>query len=149
MKIKLTQLFDRPATEVFAVFTDLRRAPERVRGIKHIAVLTDGPMRVGTQFRETRVMFGRDASELMTVTEFTPDRSYAVSATSCGCDFRTEFRFIPTGNRTRVEMEISSTPTTLMAKLMAPLGVVMARSMKRLCAQELDDLKQAIEMQPA
>ena len=52
-----------PVAEVFALFTDLKNAPGRVKGIKRIELLTNGPVGVGTRFRETRVMFKRDATE--------------------------------------------------------------------------------------
>ncbi len=145
MKLLITRRIEKPVEEVFQVFTDLARAPERVQGIESLELLTDGPMRVGTRFRETRKMFGREATEEMTVTALEPNRSYTVGARSCGCDFETQFRFHPEGKSTRVEMELKTRATTLVARLMAPLGIFMAGSMKKLCERDIDDLKAALE----
>ena len=80
---------------VFEVFTDLRSAPERVAGIESLEVLTEGPIGQGTRFRETRVMFGKQATEEMEVTGWQPGKSYVVEADSHGSHYRTEFVFEP------------------------------------------------------
>jgi len=38
----------------FAYATDLRNAPGRIKAITKLDVLTDGEVRLGTRFRETR-----------------------------------------------------------------------------------------------
>ena len=66
---------------VFALFTDLAHAPDNIRAIKKLELLTPGPMCMGTRFRETRVMFGKEATEEMEVIERT--RPAAKSFSSC------------------------------------------------------------------
>jgi hypothetical protein len=56
----------------FEVFTDLANNATVVRGIEKMEILTDGPIGVGTRFRETRVMMGKQATEGM---ELTPLRT--------------------------------------------------------------------------
>ena len=63
---------DVPIDRVFSIATDLQNAPERIGGITKLEVLTDGPFGLGTRWRETRVMFGREATEVMWVTAFDP-----------------------------------------------------------------------------
>lgn len=41
------------AARVFEVFTDLPRAAERIPAITKIEMLTEGPFRVGTRWRES------------------------------------------------------------------------------------------------
>src|SRR6185436_15068203 len=79
----------------FATFTDLRNAATNVRGIKKIEVLTEGPIRAGTQFLETRSMFGNEAIETMEITAFDSPRFYSVGCDSYGARFDTTFRFSP------------------------------------------------------
>jgi hypothetical protein len=65
------------------VFTDLDGAAERVDGIQKLEKLTDGPVGLGTRFRETRRMFRKEAAEEMEFTAFEPGRSYGVCCDAC------------------------------------------------------------------
>ena len=139
MNLKLSETVDAPVERVFEIFADFENASHRIDGIERIEVLTDGAVGKGTRFRETRIMFGKETTEEMEITQFSPNESYLVEAESCGAHFQTDFRFTSEGISTLVEMEISSRPITLFAKLMSPLGFLMAGTMKK-CL--LDDMKQ-------
>jgi hypothetical protein len=134
-----------PPDVVFARASDFRRAPETISAIIKTDVLTDGPIRLGTRFRETRVLFGREATEEMTVTAFDPPRSYTLGAESHGSRYHTELAFTPDGQGTRVTMTFAATPLTFMSRVMSLLLRPMAKSMVKMCAKDLEDLKQAIE----
>ncbi len=138
--VTVTQHVQAPLERVFEIFTDLRKAPERITGIQSLDVLSPGDVGAGTRFRETRVMFGKEATEEMQVTEFEPNRSYAVEADSHGCLYRSEFVFEPKGDGTDVTMTFGATPYTLGAKLMSPLGKLMAGSVRKACGQDMADL---------
>ena len=134
---------------VFEVFADLHKAPERVKGIKSLEVLTDGPISNGTRFRETRVMFGKEATEEMEFTAFEPGRRYVVSADSHGSKYRTEYTFDSVeggaGAQTRVTLHFEATPYSFLAKMMTPMAKMMTKSVAKLCLQDMDDLKAHIE----
>src|SRR5689334_20568452 len=66
-----------PPARTFAAFTDFEHASENIRGIARLVVQTPGPLRVGTRFEETRVMWGREASVVMEIREWEPGRAYA------------------------------------------------------------------------
>ena len=134
-----------PVAEVFALFTDLKNAPGRVKAIKRIELLTNGPVGVGTRFRETRVMFKRDTTEEMEITEFEPNRRYTVSADSCGAHFTSTFHFRPEDDGTVVTLEINSKPVSLLAKLLSPLAGLMKGMMLKCVQQDLNDLKAVAE----
>src|SRR5687767_10711193 len=90
---------------VFAAAADLRGSPSRIPAILRSEVLTEGPVRTGTRFRETRRMFGREATVEMEVQAFDPPRSYAIGCDSCGARYRTQMRFRPAQGGTEIEME--------------------------------------------
>jgi hypothetical protein len=133
-----------PAT-VFAVFSDLEHAAGRVTAISKLDLVTPGPVAVGTRFRETRKMFGKDWTEEMEITALDPGRSYEVTARSCGAEFRTLFQFAPEGSGTRVEVHLTPRALSLFAKLMKPLSWLMMGTMKKCVDQDLEDLKKAAE----
>lgn len=146
VSLRLTTKVNAPIERVFDVYSDLRRAPERASGIKSLEVLTEGPVGVGTKFRETRVLFGREATEQMEITEFRRNEMYAVECTSCGTHYRSEFEFRPEGGATLVAMSFDGRPVTKTARI---LGLVMGALMKGACRrameQDLNDLKKAAE----
>jgi uncharacterized membrane protein len=141
----LTKHVRAPVERVFDVFTDLHHAAERVNGIEAIEVLTEGPIGAGTRWRETRIMFGKAASEEMWISEFDPPRRYSVECDSCGARYVTHFRFTPEENGTRVEQEFTWSATSLLAWLMSPIARLMAKPMMQAMDQDLDDLKRAAE----
>jgi hypothetical protein len=134
-----------PPDVVFARASDFRRAPETISAIVKMDLLTDGPVRIGTRFRETRVLFGREATEEMTVTAFEPPKRYTLGAESHGSRYVTELSFAPDGQGTRVTMTFAATPVTFMARVMSVLMRPMTKGLVKMCAKDLDDMKAAIE----
>lgn len=145
MKILSEKLVSRPVSDVFERFTDLENAAETVRGIEKLELLTDGPVGAGTRFRETRIFFKREATEEMEITEFHPNESYVVGCESCGSVYRTEFRFRPEGEGTKVTMSFQARPVSFFAKLMTPLGFLMSGSIRKAVDQDMEDLKASLE----
>ena len=131
--------------KVFAAASDFGNAAKMIPGILRTEVLTPGPVGVGTRFRETRKMFGKEATEEMTVAEFEPPRRYVLLAESHGSRYRSELRFEPDGAGTEVVMSFRGEPLTAVAKVMSVLMKPMMKSMSKLCAKDLADLKRSIE----
>jgi hypothetical protein len=129
----------------FEAFTDLRHAAENIRGIKKLEVLGQGPVGVGTRFRETRVLFKREATEEMEITAFERPSHYTVSAETCGSLFTTTFRSTPENSGTRVDLELVVEPITTFAKLVSPLGKLMLGSCMKQFEGDLDDMTAVAE----
>ena len=130
---------------VFALATDFPNAPERVTGITAVEMLTDGPVGVGTRFKETRKMFGKEASETMEVTAFEPPLRYVLEARSHGSHYVSELRCEPEGEGTRFSMTFEATPLTFMAKVMSVLMRPMIKMMGKECLRDLQDIGRAAE----
>ncbi|TWU00593.1 Polyketide cyclase / dehydrase and lipid transport [Botrimarina colliarenosi] len=143
--LTVTESIDAPPERVFALATDFAGAPERVRGVKRLELLTDGPIGVGTRWRETRQIFGKESTEELEITRFDPPRSYTAECETCGCRFESTITCEPEGAGTLVTFQNQTQALTLSAKLMAPLGVLMAGGMKKLFAADLADLRRAAE----
>lgn len=143
--ITVERQVDAPPEAVFRVASDFAKAPERIRGIVKVEMLTNGPVGKGTRFRETRKMFGREATETMEVTEFEPPRRYVLGAESHGCRYRAELAFEPQGGGTRMRMIFGAEPLTFFAKVMSVLMRPMMKKMVAECGRDLDDIKQSVE----
>jgi uncharacterized protein YndB with AHSA1/START domain len=68
----------RPPAAVFAVLTDPERLAEWQKGTVEVERLTPGPMGVGTRLREVHAAMGRKLESVVEVTEFEPDRVFAL-----------------------------------------------------------------------
>lgn len=130
-----------PPGRVFAVATDLENLPQTMSGIDTVEVLTEGPFGHGTRWRETRTLYGKQATEEMWVTGFDPPRSYVVEAESHGAHYRTEITFAPEGDGTRVTFAFGARPVNFMARLFSVLTWMMMKSLKKAMQQDLEDLK--------
>jgi hypothetical protein len=148
--VTVSKSFNAPPDRVFEVITDLRSAPQRITTIKKLEILTDGPIGMGTRFKETRIMFGREASETMEITRWDPPRSYTVEANACGSHYLTTFTVRPDGRGSTVELTFDATPTSFVSKLvMVPLGWMMKGMCRKMVEKDLDDLKRFMENEPA
>lgn len=130
-----------PPERVWALASDFANAPECVRAITKVEMLTPGPVGQGTRFREWR---GRQVVD-MEVAAWSPPRSYALRGNAMGTEFTSEIRCVPEGRGTRLEMEIRMRPMTFAAKLLAPLLALMSRLMVKSCAKDLEDISAAAE----
>lgn len=146
MKIACSEHVDAPVERVFAVASDIERAPEVISAITKMDMLTPGPVGVGTRFRETRIMFGKEATEVMEFTVFDPPRSYTLVADSHGCHYVSTFRFTPEAGGTRVDFEFTGDAHSFGAKVMsAVMGPLMKGTMRKMLAKDLRELKRSAE----
>ncbi len=144
--VSCTTRINAPQEKVFDVFADLKSAPSRIKSIIRLEVLTDGPIGKGTKFRETRKMFGKEATETMEITQFDAPRAYTVEARSCGMHYVSRFDFKPEGDATAVTMTFGGTPESFLAKVM---GKIMGKKMAEMCRKavekDMTEMKGAIE----
>lgn len=141
----MTKHIEAAPGSVFDVFSDVTKAADRISGIERIEMLTDGPVGLGTRFRETRIMFKKEATEEMEFTAFEPGRSYTIGCESCGCRYAYAFHFEPDGSGTRIDIEMSYQPISFAAKLMTPLGWMMKGTLKKYMDRDLEDLRAVVE----
>jgi carbon monoxide dehydrogenase subunit G len=144
-QIKMTRRIAAPIDTVYSLFTDVKNVWEHIDGIEKIEMLTDGPVREGTRFRETRIMFKKPTTEEFEVTAIEPNKRFAMTSESTGCRFEAEHRFTPDGNGTRVDFEINAKALTFGAKLMTPLMYLMQGTMKKCMNRDFDQLQARAE----
>jgi carbon monoxide dehydrogenase subunit G len=94
MRFRFTELLHVPLERAFALTNDLDRAMEWLPAGVRIEKLTPGPTRLGSRYRETRRILGRDDTEIYEVTIYDPPHRSEVCADGTkGTAGRGEFRF--------------------------------------------------------
>ncbi|MEO0478992.1 MAG: SRPBCC family protein [Planctomycetota bacterium] len=138
---------DAPRERLFEIATDLKRWPERVSAINKIEIVEGDGMAVGTVFRETRTMFGREATETMTVAELEAPSRFLLTADSHGSHYRSEFRIDERESGCRLMLSFEATPKSFFAKLMSFMMKPMMKKMAQMCLKDLEDMKRAAEVE--
>lgn len=134
-----------PIDHVFGVFTDIESSPGRVRHIHRVQLLTSTGFHLGTRWRETRELAGREVSGECEVTDFEAGRQYTISAEMRGARVDARFSFTPVIGATDVTLELELIPQSFGAVLAAPVGRLMFGPLRRAIEADLADLRLACE----
>lgn len=93
MKTSVSSTINAPMEKVFALVADIDRAGEWMPADARVERLTEGPLRVGSRYRETRPVMGRIDTEEYEITVFDPPNLIEVYADGRkGTAGRGEFR---------------------------------------------------------
>ena len=103
--------------------------------------ITDGPVGVGSRFRETRLMNGKEATSEIEITTYEPPHRYSATSTMSGITATYHYTLAPEREGTRIDLtaEVSAGGVK---KLMVPIVVGV---MKKQDGDHLQNLKKAIE----
>ena len=144
--ITVSDRIDAPVEEVFAQFTDVEHAAAgHVSSIRKIEMLTPGPVRLGTRWRETRDLMGVADSADMEITSFERNRTYTITHHKAGLEIATTFWFEPMEGGTKVTVEFELEGGGVPPGLLAPLGWAIAGKVARVLSHDLADFKRTIE----
>ncbi|MGW4462444.1 SRPBCC family protein [Micromonospora sp. NPDC004704] len=148
--VAVTRLVQASAEELWRVFTDLPGRSDWLSTISGIEVLTPGPTRVGTVWRESHHLpDGTELLEEFRVEEFSPPHRLTVSSSGVGVDYRTAYTFTPVQGRRRrrrggwtaVSVVQEGAVTAPYARLLALVfGGLAARTVEGALRRDLADL---------
>ncbi|MFN0207588.1 MAG: SRPBCC family protein [Planctomycetota bacterium] len=147
LQFKTELVINAPPAKVAAVFSDMNQWQHFMKGLVRVEKLTDGPFGKGTQFRETRKMFGKEASEFFEVKLYEPPKRIHLyvdgskGQTGKG-EFFFNYDFIAEAGGTRLIANSEIKMPGFFAKL---LGKLMIKVFKKACDRDLISMKQYIE----
>jgi carbon monoxide dehydrogenase subunit G len=148
MELQVSRDIEASATTVWAVITDLDRSPEVLSSVERVERL-DGGRRfgIGTRWRETRTMFGRQATEEMEVTDVDDGVSYTVVADSGKTRYTSVLSLEPiTAGRARLSMTFGAETRGVVATVLgATIGRLFQGASRKALEQDLDDIARAAE----
>ncbi|GLQ18588.1 SRPBCC family protein [Maritalea porphyrae] len=121
----------------FDTVSDFPNAAQFVDGIKEVKMLTDGPVAIGTKVKETRIMMGREASEVMEVTVMDRPSRFVVEAFSHGTKYVTSYDIEPEDDGSKVMLTFKATPQTIISKILAALFSKMISTVADLMEKDL------------
>ncbi|HWK88912.1 MAG TPA: SRPBCC family protein [Longimicrobium sp.] len=147
IEFDVTQRFSAPPERVFAGLTDLDAAREWMQGFIRLERLGNVAAGPGMRWRETRKMFGREATEEFEVTTFDPPRALGLrvdgtKGSSKRGEYRFDYRLAPDGDGTVVDMHGSISG---MPKMFSWLSKLLAGPFRKACARDLASLAEHLE----
>src|SRR5689334_2124639 len=131
----------RPPKEVFDFITTPENAPKIVSSVTSMVKLTDGPVRVGTRYRETRLMNGKEQQAELEIVEFESARKYAMQNVTEGIEVVYRYNLQPERDGTRIDL-LCELKATGIKKLMLPL---VASILKKEDGDHLQRVKKVLE----
>jgi carbon monoxide dehydrogenase subunit G len=136
---------------VWGVITDLDRFAVVLSAVERVERLDDGTgFGVGARWRETRTMFGKQATEDLEVVSIEPEESYTTVAESSDTTYTSVLRIEPADeDRCRLSMSFGATPSGPVGRLLgATLGRAFRGATRKMLQRDLDDIAAEAESTP-
>ena len=140
--LTVRRTYKAPLGRAFGVFIDLSKAPERIKAIKQIQLISGTELGMGARWKELRRCGWRDAWMEFSVTEFTPEKSYTITSETGGTLWTTRFEFTPVADGTEVIVTMEWQPKWLMMRL---FNGMIRRKITEGMQQDFEDVRHAIE----
>lgn len=140
-----------PPATVWAELTDIRNWSRWLPNLAQLEMLGDGVVDVGTRFRETRKMFGRDATEVFEVTAAQSPQSLELQVdgregSSRRGNYRFSYRLEPVAVGTCLHLDARIEG---MGWFFKRVGRLFTGGFRRALAADLTAFKRHVEALPA
>ncbi len=150
-QLTVSGTIDAPPERIWGIVTDLDGWVATISGIERVERLDGGTdFAVGTRWKETRTLFGKQATEEIEVVDVEPGRSYTTAAESAGVRYRSTVRVEPSGSGGRLTMGFAAEPQGLVGRLLgATLGRAFEGATRKALERDLADITAAAEARAA
>lgn len=146
MTITVSKEIDAPRERIWNLITDIDKWSETISGIVGIEVI-DRPESgvIGLKWRETRVLFGKEAVETMWISAAEPGRWYETTAKNHGAIYSTRLSLEEANDKVALTMSFSSQATTVPSKLMSMLSFMFNGTLRKMLQKDLEDICRVAE----
>ncbi|NVK11062.1 MAG: SRPBCC family protein [Gammaproteobacteria bacterium] len=145
----VTQFIGASAEAVWSAITDFEHCDRRISGITRVEVLhrpSSGEL-VGLVWRETRLMYGKEATEEMRIVESVEGEYYVAEASNHGALYRSKFSVKPTTHGCDLSMSFEAEAQTWFAKIMNVIfSRMMRKSLLTMIEKDLADIAKSVEL---
>ena len=137
-KIIITKTINASVETVFQTVADIRNFSNAVPDIVDVEFLSESKSGVGTRFKETRKMNGKEAVEELEVTEYVENDHVRIVADSHGTVWDSLFTVKQNGDHTKLTLVMEAKPYKFLPKLMTP---IMRYFIKKAVAKDMEAVK--------
>lgn len=123
----LSRTINAPANLVFKTVSEIEHFSKAVPHIVNVEFFSEIKRGVGTRFRGTRLMRGKEVTTELEMTEFVPDTHGRLVAEAHGTVWDTVFIVTQLEDRTEITMIMDAYSNKLLPKLLNPLTKGLVR----------------------
>ncbi len=134
----ITRTIDAPVDRVFETIADIKNFSRAVPHIVNVVFLSEVRTGVGTRFRETRLMHGKERSTELEVTEYVENERVRMVADTDGTVWDSVFVVSPVEGKTLLDFTMDARPHKLLPKLVVPL---MKGLVRKAIEKDMDAVK--------
>lgn len=147
MKVSTDIYIEQPVERVWQAITDIENCQSMISGIIGLEVLYQPDNQfVGLKWKETRLMFGKEATETMWVTDAVENKYYQTRAESHGSVYISRLSVESQGSGTVLTMAFTGQAQSLIMKILSLLMTpFMKKPMVNMLDQDLQDIKVYLE----
>lgn len=122
-----SRVIDAPIEKVFKTVSEIEHFSKAIPHIVSVDILSDTTKGVGTRFRETRLMNGKEATTELEVTEFVENEHVRLVADTHGTVWDSVFSVKETNNQTELKLVMDARAYKLLPKMVNPFikGMIM------------------------
>jgi carbon monoxide dehydrogenase subunit G len=131
-----------PISEVFHFISDISNGPKLNEDIIEVVKLTDGPIAVGTKFKEAKTIRGRNAEAIIEVVQYQPTSVFSARSEANGLIVTYQYQMNEEANGTRVNFQCEVKTSGIVMSLTKPLII---KILKREDGDHLKTVKKVLE----
>ena len=147
MELSVFVEIEKPLEDVWKAIIDFKNCSNFIEGIVKLEII-DEPKDtlIGFKWKETRVMFGKEATETMWITDYVENEYYQTRAESHGSIYISRLSIERVEKHTKLTMSFSAEAQTYFVKIFSLcMGFVIKGSMKKALVKDLNDIKTHVE----
>jgi len=132
---------------IWTVICDIEHFENNISGINKVEILNKpSEGLIGLKWREARTMFGKEATEVMWVTEAESNKYYKTRAESHGAIYISTMAIEDKGDTCVLSMGFEGEPVSFGAKVgNFFMGKMMMKSTEKALLVDLEDIKKVVE----
>ncbi|MBT8400683.1 MAG: SRPBCC family protein [Rhodothermia bacterium] len=131
-----------PVGRVFDTIAHIQNFSRAVPHIVNVEILSETQSGVGTRFRETREMRGREMTTELEITEYVKDKSVRIVSDEGGTIWDTLFTVESTNGGTLLTLSMDARPYKTLPKLVVPLMTIF---LKKAVMRDMEAVKEYCE----
>lgn len=147
MELSVFVEIKKPLKDVWMAIIDFDNCSNYIESIVNLEIINQPKdTLVGFKWKETRVMFGKEATETMWITDYAVNDYYQTRTESHGSIYISRLSIEKAGENTKLTMSFSAEAQTFFVKIISKcMGFMMIGSMKKALIKDLQDIKTHLE----
>lgn len=147
MELSVFVEIEKSIEDVWKAIIDFENCSNYINSIIEIEII-DNPRDtlIGFKWKETRVMFGKEATETMWITDYVENNYYQTRAESHGSIYISRLSLERVRENTKLTMSFTAEAQTFFVKILSVfMGFMIKGSMKKALLKDLNDIKNHLE----